>query len=125
MFLVHVLCSKIKLLSLIFEKVVDHIFECEKISILAYVDMVQRVSTSDSVSISVLFCGRKCHEALCDGTSTDCTLTFIVRNMRLPSATVNLSSLLISIAKHSSKFFYPHYRLEPCFTCVFVQPIIC
>jgi hypothetical protein len=33
--------SKFKLLSLIFEEVVDHIFECEKISILAYVDTVQ------------------------------------------------------------------------------------
>jgi hypothetical protein len=38
---VNVLSSKIKLLSLIFEEVVDRIFECEKISIAGYIDTVQ------------------------------------------------------------------------------------
>jgi hypothetical protein len=38
---VNVLSSKIKLLSLICEEVVDRIFECEKISIAGYIDTVQ------------------------------------------------------------------------------------
>ena len=73
-FLVHVLSSKIKLLSPICEEVVDHIFECEKISISAYVDKVQQVFAPDSISLTVLFCSKKCHEALCHGASMDCTL---------------------------------------------------
>jgi hypothetical protein len=65
---VNVLSSKIKLLSLIFEEVVDRIFECEKISIVAYIDTVHQVSTSCSRSLTDLFCGTKRHEAMCDGT---------------------------------------------------------
>ena len=64
----NVLSSKIKLLSLIFEEVVDRILECEKISIVGYIDTVQRVSTSGSGSLTVLICGTTCHEAMCDGT---------------------------------------------------------
>jgi hypothetical protein len=45
---VNVLSSKIKLLSLICEEVVDRIFECEKISIVGYIDTVQWVSIFDS-----------------------------------------------------------------------------
>jgi hypothetical protein len=67
-FVVNVLSSKIKLLSLIFEEVVDRILECEKISIVGYIDTVQRVSTSGSGSLTVLICGTTCHEAMCDGT---------------------------------------------------------
>jgi hypothetical protein len=44
------------------------IFECEKISIVGYIDTVQWVSTSGSGSLTVLFCGTICHEAMCDGT---------------------------------------------------------
>jgi hypothetical protein len=66
--LVNVLSSKIKMLSLIFEEVVDHIFEWEKISVVDYIDTVQRVSISGSGSLTVLFCGTKCQEAMCDGT---------------------------------------------------------
>ena len=65
---VNVLSSKIKLLSLIFEEVVDRIFVCQKISIVANIDAVQHVSTSGSGSLTVLVCGTKCHEAMCDGT---------------------------------------------------------
>ena len=65
---VNVLSSKIKLLSLICEEVVDRIFECEKISIVGYIDTVHQVSTSGSGSLTVLFCGTICHEAMCDGT---------------------------------------------------------
>ena len=65
---VNVLSSKIKLLSLVLEEVVDSIFECEKISIVGYIDTVQWVSTSGSGSLTVLFCGTTCHEAMCDGT---------------------------------------------------------
>jgi len=65
---VNVLSSKIKLLSFSLEEVVDRIFECEKISIVAYIDTVQWLSTSGSGSLTVLFCGTKCHEAMCDGT---------------------------------------------------------
>ena len=56
------------MLSLIFEEVVDRIFEWEKISVVDYIDTVQRVSTSGSGSLTVLFCGTKCPEAMCDGT---------------------------------------------------------
>ena len=66
--LVNVLSSKFKMLSLIFEEVVDRIFEWEKISVVDYIDTVQRVSTSGSGSLTVLFCGTKCPEAMCDGT---------------------------------------------------------
>jgi hypothetical protein len=48
--------------------VVDRIFECEKISIVAYIDTVHQVSTSCSRSLTDLFCGTKRHEAMCDGT---------------------------------------------------------
>ena len=65
---VNALSSKIKLLSFIFEEVVDRIFECEKISIVDYIDTVQWVSTSGSGSLTVLCCGTICHEAMCDGT---------------------------------------------------------
>jgi hypothetical protein len=65
---VNVLSSKIKLLSLIFEEVVDRIFECEKISIVAYIDTVHQVSTSCSRSLTDLFCGTKRYEATSDGT---------------------------------------------------------
>jgi hypothetical protein len=50
---VNALSSKIKLLSFIFEEVVDRIFECEKISIVAYIDTFQQVSTSGSGSLTV------------------------------------------------------------------------
>ena len=66
--MVNVLSSKIKLLSHIFEEAVERILECEKISYVGYIDTVQRVSTSGSGSLTVLFCGTKCPEAMCDGT---------------------------------------------------------
>ena len=66
--MVNVLSSKIKLLSLIFEEVVEHIFVCQEISIAANIDTVQQVSTSSSGLLTVLFCGTKRHEAMCDGT---------------------------------------------------------
>jgi len=56
------------MLSLIFEEVVDRIFEWEKFSIVDYIDTVQRVSTFGSGSLTVLYCGTKCHKAMCDGT---------------------------------------------------------
>ena len=65
---VNVLSSKIKLLSLICEEVVDRIFEWEKISVVDYIDTVQRVSTSGSGLLTALICGTTCHEAMCDGT---------------------------------------------------------
>jgi hypothetical protein len=52
---VNALSSKIKLLSLIFEEVVDRIFGCEKISIVAYIDTVQQISTPGSGSLTVFF----------------------------------------------------------------------
>jgi hypothetical protein len=55
---VNALSSKIKLLSLIFEEVVDRIFGCEKISIVAYIDTVQQISTPGSGSLTVFFCGQ-------------------------------------------------------------------
>ena len=65
---VNVLSSKIKLLSLIFE-VVERIFVCQKISIVANIDTVKQVSTSGSGSLTVLFCGTTIyHEVLCDDT---------------------------------------------------------
>ena len=56
------------MLSLNLEEVVDRIFEWEKISIADYIDTIHRVSTSSSGSLTVLLCGTKCHEAMCDGT---------------------------------------------------------
>jgi hypothetical protein len=35
---------------------------------IGYIDTVQWVSTSGSGSLTVLFCGTICHEAMCDGT---------------------------------------------------------
>jgi len=65
---VNVLSSKIKLLSLIFEEVVERIFVCQEISIAANIDTFQQVSTSGIGSLTVLFCGTQYHEAMCDGT---------------------------------------------------------
>ena len=67
-------CLKMKIVSLIFEEVVDHIFEYEKISIVTYVDTVQLVYTSNTVSLTLLFCDNKCDGALCDCTTMYCTL---------------------------------------------------
>ena len=102
-------CLKIKILSLIFEEVVDHIFECEKISIVTYVDTVQYVYTS--VSLTLLFCDTNCHGALCDCTAMDCTLwPFILSNIYLLWNAVKLSALFIPIAKHPNKTVFA--RLE-------------
>jgi len=83
--------------------VVDRIFVCQKISIVANIDTVQQVSTSGSGSLTVCFVAQNVIKP-CVMVHKWYPLIFIY--IYLLMITVKLSALFVSIALHLKSFVF-------------------